>query len=62
LKAPGTSGFHSLSWDVKVQQPGVAKKGKPAEPTGDLKYAGKGKYKVKFLNGADNSEVTVEIK
>src|SRR6185503_8964533 len=47
LKASGVPGFHSLSWDVKVQEavaPPKKTKGKPAEPSGDLKYAAKGKY------------------
>jgi photosystem II stability/assembly factor-like uncharacterized protein len=64
LKASGVPGFHSLPWDVKVQEAAPQKKtkGKPAEPAGDLKYAAKGKYKVKFIHGAETSEVTLEIK
>jgi photosystem II stability/assembly factor-like uncharacterized protein len=64
LKASGVPGFHSLSWDVKVQEAAPQKKtkGKPAEPAGHRKYAAKGKYKFKFINGAETSEVTLEIK
>lgn len=64
LKASGVPGFHSLTWDVKVQEavPQKKTKGKPAEPSGNLKYAAKGKYKFKFIHGAETSEVTLEIK
>jgi photosystem II stability/assembly factor-like uncharacterized protein len=60
----GSEGFHTLHWDVKVQQASSTnKKSKtPAQPMGDLKYATKGKYKMKFLNGTESSEVTLEIK
>jgi photosystem II stability/assembly factor-like uncharacterized protein len=64
LSADGSAGFHSFKWDVKIQQAG-AKKGKGTEapaPTGEAKYAGKGKYKLKFLNGSESSDVTVEVK
>ena len=64
LTTDGSAGFHKFKWDVKVQQAG-AKKGKGNEtpaPTGDAKFAEKGKYKLKFLNGTDSSDVTVEIK
>jgi photosystem II stability/assembly factor-like uncharacterized protein len=64
LTTNGSAGFHTFKWDVKVQQAGV-KKGKstePAVPTGDAAYASKGKYKLKFLNGGDSSDVTLEIK
>ncbi len=65
LNGDGTTGFHSLSWDLKINEvaPVPAKgKAKPAPTPATLKYAGKGKYKVKFINGADSSETTVEIK
>jgi photosystem II stability/assembly factor-like uncharacterized protein len=61
----GLPGFSAFSWDVKVASSTVApaKKGSKTLATqGDLKYAGKGKYKLKFINGAESSEVTVEIK
>ncbi len=65
LRGVGTVGFHSLSWDVKISEvaPVPAKgKAKPAPASTVLKYADKGKYKVKFVSGADSSEVNVEIK
>lgn len=64
LIAAGEPGFHSLVWDVKVHEASAQKKskGKETSPSGDLKYAGKGKYKFKFVNGGESSEVTVEIK
>jgi photosystem II stability/assembly factor-like uncharacterized protein len=67
LTAPGSVGFHILNWDVKYQPPVAASpksKGKAATVMAapELKYVQKGKYKVKFVNGAENSEVTVEVK
>lgn len=65
LTGTGVVGFHSLSWDLKVNEvaPVPAKgKAKPAATTPTLKYVGKGKYKVKFSNGTESSEVMVEIK
>ncbi|MEQ1586880.1 MAG: glycosyl hydrolase [Cyclobacteriaceae bacterium] len=65
LSGTGSIGFHSLAWDLRVNDivPTPAKgkaKPTPAEPA--LKYVAKGKYKVKFINGTENSEVTVEVK
>lgn len=65
LNTNGTSGFHFLTWDVKIneQAPPTAKsKTKPAPVIKTLKYAVKGKYKLKFINGTESSETTVEIK
>jgi hypothetical protein len=65
LNAQGTPGFHSLSWDVKIneQAPPPAKgKTKSAPATKTLKFAGKGKYKLKFINETESSETLVEIK
>jgi hypothetical protein len=67
LTTTGAAGFHSFRWDVKITeavlagaQKGRSKTAAPAAPA--LKYAGKGKYILRFSNGADSSEVTVEIK
>jgi hypothetical protein len=65
IATDGQLGFHLLYWDAKIQtaHPVVKTKRKSASvPTGDLKYAGKGKYKFKFLNGESASEINVEIK
>lgn len=64
LATVGGPGFHTLTWDVKVQEPitSARSKGKQPQATDTPKYAGKGKYKLKFLNGADSSEVTLDIK
>lgn len=66
LNAPGSLGFHTLSWDVRVHDsPAENKtaKNKTSTPLhGDLKYAAKGRYRFKFLNGAETSEVNLEIK
>lgn len=64
LSSTGAAGFHSVSWDLKINEvaPAPAKgKAKPVA-TSALKYAGKGKYKIKFTNGAESSEVTFEVK
>jgi photosystem II stability/assembly factor-like uncharacterized protein len=61
----GAQGFKTFTWDVKISAPAVTtvKKGaKPAAETSELTYATKGKYKLKFINGTESSEVTVEIK
>jgi hypothetical protein len=63
----GTTGFHTVSWDVKVSPPvSPAPKGKGAKPApvsgSAMKYAGKGKYKIKFVNGTEASELSFEIK
>jgi len=61
-----TDGFNTFNWDVKVSEPAqpVQKgKGKTTAPIeAPLKYASKGKYTIKFINGSETSEVTVEIK
>ena len=65
LSGVGTTGFHSITWDLKINDvaPVSAKgKAKPATTPATLKYAGKGKYKVKFIHAPDSSETTVEIK
>jgi hypothetical protein len=65
LSGTGSIGFHSLAWDLKVNDivPAPAKgKAKPTPTAPALKYVAKGKYKVKFINGTENSEVTVEVK
>lgn len=65
LTGKGAAGFHTLTWDVQVEVAAPAVKGKsktktPATPA--LTYAQKGKYKLKFINGADSHEVMMEIK
>ncbi|MEY4930548.1 MAG: hypothetical protein RI909_1272 [Bacteroidota bacterium] len=65
LSGIGTTGFHSITWDVKINEVAATPakgKAKPAAVSSALKYAGKGKYKMKLINGSDSSETTVEIK
>jgi photosystem II stability/assembly factor-like uncharacterized protein len=65
LSGVGTRGFHTLSWDLKVTEvaPAPTKgKAKTAPTSTILKFAGKGKYKVKFMNGTDSSETVIEIR
>ncbi len=67
LEASGTKGFNTVAWDVKVASATApAKKGKPKKESAQtdalLKYADKGKYTIKFMNGTESSEVELEIK
>ncbi len=66
LSTAGETGFQKFEWDVKVQASPASSSPKKGgrQPAGEekLTYAGKGKYKLKFYNGAESSEVTVEIK
>lgn len=65
LSATGEPGFQRLVWDVKIQAAPAAPPKKGArQPVSEEKlvYAGKGKYKLKFINGTESSEVMVEIK
>ncbi|MFZ6014022.1 MAG: WD40/YVTN/BNR-like repeat-containing protein, partial [Bacteroidota bacterium] len=63
ITANGSLGFHSIDWDVKVHEPVASKSKSKAKPqTLSLSYAAKGKYKLRFLNGAESSEVNLEIK
>lgn len=61
LSAKGEVGFHTLTWDLQVEEQAPAAKGK-AKPALTRKYAAKGKYKFKFTNGAAVSEVVLEVK
>jgi len=65
LTGIGSAGFHSLVWDLKINEVASAPakgKSKSAAAITTLKYATKGKYKLKFINGSENSEVTLEVK
>lgn len=66
LTGKGERGFHFLRWDVKGEQSAGTDakkaKSKTAPVTSELKYMPKGKYKVKFINGSESSEVDLEIK
>jgi photosystem II stability/assembly factor-like uncharacterized protein len=61
----GSLGFNTWKWDVKVLSSPPASKGKTKGATPsveNLVYAAKGKYKIRFINGPESSEVSVEIK
>jgi photosystem II stability/assembly factor-like uncharacterized protein len=66
LTTSGNAGFNRVNWDVKISAPAPAasaKKGKgTTTPATELKYAGKGKYKIKFINGAESAETEIEIR
>jgi photosystem II stability/assembly factor-like uncharacterized protein len=68
LTTTGALGFNTLTWDLKINQASPVVKGKVKSKTTTAtepavsKYASKGKYKIKFTNGADVSEITLEIK
>lgn len=64
LSGDGSQGFHRVRWNAKVDavdQPKTrSKKDQPgSRPPG---YVKKGKYTLKFINGSDTSEVTLEVK
>ena len=62
LEADGAVGFHFLRWDVKINE--VVKEDKSRKQTSSsiATYARKGKYKIKFVNGTESSEVSIEVK
>jgi photosystem II stability/assembly factor-like uncharacterized protein len=65
LTGVGSTGFHSLAWDLKVNEVAptpVKGKTKSVPAPSETKYVAKGKYKIKFSNGAESSEVTLEVK
>ncbi len=66
LTTSGAVGFHTLNWDVRLSPPVPASaksKAKAATVSAaEMKFAQKGKYKVKFVNETESSEVTVEVK
>jgi photosystem II stability/assembly factor-like uncharacterized protein len=69
LPLDGSVGFHSLKWDGKVDsvsalpaQKKVKGNASMQQPSTASKYVSKGKYKMKFSNGSDSSEITLEVK
>ena len=64
LSAPGTKGFHSLRWNLKANSVKTEKvKGKEKQTVTNVQeYVGKGKYKLKFINGSESSEINLEVK
>lgn len=61
--ANGSAGFHTVRWDVKAEQVSAdVKKSKSKPGPAELKFATKGKYRIKFINGAESAEVDLEIK
>jgi photosystem II stability/assembly factor-like uncharacterized protein len=66
VNATGGLGFSTFRWDVQIDdslQPAAKKgKSKPQATAPVFRYAGKGKYTVKFLNGTEASEVVAEIR
>jgi hypothetical protein len=63
LTTNGTKGFHTLPWDAMVQQPvDKIKKVKSGPSQPPLTYVQKGKYTIRFTNGTESNEVTLEVK
>ena len=64
LSVPVSPGFHSFTWDVKVEgaRMDTKKSKKKTTEAPALAYAAKGKYRVKFLYGNNSSETSFEIK
>ncbi len=58
----GSVGFHFLSWDVKIYEVTKDAKTQKVSTSKQLTFANKGKYKIKFVNGSESSEILVEIK
>lgn len=56
-------GFHTFRWDVKIEdeQHAPKKRRSTVDQAVPLKYAPKGKYKIKLINGTDSSQVDLEI-
>jgi photosystem II stability/assembly factor-like uncharacterized protein len=63
LTTGGSGGFHTLVRDAQVDPVLDLKKqkGKPATKSTTL-YVTKGKYKLRFINGSETSEVTLDVK
>ncbi len=63
ISAPGSPGFHTYRWDVKTESLSDNKKtkSKTPPPMPELKFASKGKYKLRFINGTETTEVAFEI-
>jgi photosystem II stability/assembly factor-like uncharacterized protein len=59
---PGEPGFNSFRWDLKVSDPITAKIEKSGKQLPAAKFAGKGKYTLKFSNRTDVAETVVEVK
>jgi hypothetical protein len=47
---------------VKINEIVKEDKAKKQVGSSSVKFAGKGKYKIKFVNGTESSEVSTEIK
>jgi photosystem II stability/assembly factor-like uncharacterized protein len=66
LSTNGSIGFHTFTWDVKVNAASKSNGGKKTKTVATteplLEYAEKGKYKIKFSNKGDVEEVMMEIK
>ena len=65
LKSRADAGFHTLNWDLKIAQAQetAAKRGKNASPSAPvMTYAGRAKYKVRFINGNERAEIDFEVR
>ncbi len=64
LSGNGTVGFHTVRWDMtalSIPAEKIKSKTKKELPPAS-KYASKGKYTLKFINGSEISEINFEIK
>ncbi len=62
LTTTGNRGFQTWAWDVKINEAKKTPPKKGVSETPQMVFAPKGKYKVKFVNGTESSETTVEVK
>lgn len=58
MEGNGAAGFHKIRWDVKTTSYGKKKKKDDQES----KYAAKGKYTIKVVNGSESDKTSFEIK
>jgi photosystem II stability/assembly factor-like uncharacterized protein len=62
LNLPAETGFKSFRWDLRISDPITAKLEKSGKQLPATKWAGKGKYTLRFSNGTGVTETLVEVK
>jgi photosystem II stability/assembly factor-like uncharacterized protein len=58
----GTQGFHTYKWNLMGAVPATSKGKSTTNASTEAKYIGKGKYKIKMINGTESAEVMLEVK
>jgi photosystem II stability/assembly factor-like uncharacterized protein len=62
LSAPASRGFHTIQWDLKLDEIAAGGRKKKTVENPKLVYASKEKYTLRFINGTAESEIIVEVK